>query len=223
MKGKGFWIIVAVILAGTVGLIINANRSAKPNTVADAEALGHVQADDHVRGKLDSNIVLIEYGDIECPACAQYNPLVEALYAEYSDRVAFVFRHSPLTNIHPRAIVAARAVEAAGRQNAFFEMANLMFSDRKSWNTADNPDLDPAPIFESYATSLGLDAEQFKRDSEASNTFDFIDSQSKAGTKAYGINSTPTFILNGKKIDNPQSYEEFRQLIETALTQTSAS
>jgi protein-disulfide isomerase len=220
MQSKGFWFIVAAIIAGAAGMIVLANRSSQPPVSTQAD-LAHVQPDDHVRGKADASVVLIEYGDLECPACGSYDPFVETLYSEYGDRVAFVFRHFPISSAHPRAVTAARAAEAAGKQGAFFEMVHLMYVQQRSWDSRNNPDLDPSAVFDSFAVGLGLDIDKFRADMSDDSTLDFINAQRDA-SRQFEVGSTPTFILNGKKLETPRSLEEFRRLLDEALTATAA-
>ncbi len=221
MSSKGFLAIIGVIIAVGLGVIIFAGQ--KDNTTpVDSQSLAKVQVDDHVTGKADSEVVFIEYGDMECPFCAQYDPLVVALEQEYGDRVAFVFRHFPIPTAHPRAIQAARAVEAAGRQNAFFEMLHFLYSEQSSWDTKSNPDIDAKAAFEAYATEMGLNIDQFRSDVADSSLLEFINSQSSQSS-AFSVESTPTFILNGKKLEKVASYQDFKDALDAALASAEAS
>ena len=123
-----------------------------------------------------------------------------------------MYRHFPLRNIHPNADLAARAAEAAGRQGKFWEMHDLIFEHQKEW--ADQKDA--RELFVQYAQSLNLDIEQFWVDVDSSEIKDKIDIDSKSGLN-FEVNATPTFFLNGEKLQNPRNYEEFKSLIQAAI------
>lgn len=160
-------------------------------------------------GDPKAKAVLVEYSDFQCPACASYYPLVKQLLDEYKDKVYFVYRIFPLTNIHPNSHISAQAAYAANKQNNFFEMEELLFTNQKDWSSAS----DPSGIFMDYARELKLDVKKFQTDMNSDEAKKYVnDSESKA--LAEGINSTPTFILNGVKIKNPGSYDDFKKLID---------
>ena len=173
-----------------------------------------VQPSNHVKGKTDSKVTLTEYGDFQCPACKSYYPIVKELSESYGDKVQFQFRHFPLVQIHPNAFVASRAAEAAGKQNKFFEMHDQLYENQDIWSTATNPN----SYFEGYASQLGLNLDQFKSDMTSEAVSDQINADLKAG-QALKANSTPTFAINGKKIEkNPQSIDEFKKLLDDELS-----
>src|SRR5690606_29740680 len=109
---------------------------------------------DHVRGPADAPVTLVEYGDFECPHCGRAEPAVRELLADFGD-VRYVWRHLPLTDVHPHAQLAAEATEAAGEQGAFWEMHDLLFAHQDALRAED---------LISYAGQLGLDVDQFERD-----------------------------------------------------------
>lgn len=221
MQNKGFWAIVAILIMGAIAVIVFANRAEAPQGGnADKDRLAKVQADDHVRGKADSSVVLIEYGDLECSSCAMYDPVAESLMASHGDKVAFVFRHFPITNKHPYAMIAARATEAAGKQGKFFELAHLMFQRQQQWAGAFSQN-DPTNTFVSYANELGLDEAKFKTDMADSTSLDLINRQRDEG-KAFDVSGTPTLILNGEKIE-VRSLEQIQGLLDQKLQETSQS
>ena len=171
------------------------------------------QASNHVVGPENAKVTLIEYGDFQCPACKSYFPIVSQLKQTYADKIKFQFRHYPLVQIHPNAFLGSRAAEAAGKQNKFFEMHDVLYENQDTWSSGANP----TPILESYATQLGLNLEQFKADLNSPAVADVINADAKAA-QALGATSTPTFVLNGKRIDkNPQSMDEFVKLIDDEL------
>lgn len=111
-----------------------AGKPVVPSTEGNATIPNVVTADDWVKGKKDSQVILVEYSDFQCPACAAYFPMIERVMDEYKDRVAFVYRHFPLTGIHPYAETMARASEAAGKQGKFWEMYQLIFKNQSVWS-----------------------------------------------------------------------------------------
>lgn len=167
----------------------------------------------HTYGKADSKVVLIEYGDFECPACAAYFPIVSKIKEDYKDRISFQFRHFPLVQIHANAMIASRAAEAAGKQGKFWEMHDLLYTNQDNWAKSQNA----STIFEDYATQLGLNVDQFKSDVAAQSTVDTINADVREGQKL-NIDSTPSFVLNGQKLENLQpSYEGLSKAIDEAL------
>ena len=173
---------------------------------------------DHIKGAATSSVVLIEYSDFECPACAAYFPLVGAVVEQYKDDIQFVYRHFPLTQIHPRAIPAAVASEAAGKQGKFFEMHDLLFENQQTWRREGVA----RDHFVSYAQELGLNMDQFLIDLEDEALTRRVQEDFAEG-RSLNVTGTPTFFLNGKKIVNPQSLNEFVSLIEEELNQIQAN
>jgi len=178
-----------------------------------------VQPTNHVKGSGSSDIVLAEYGDFQCPACGQYYPLVKQVYEKYKDQVKIQFRHFPLVQIHKNAFVSSRAAEAASNQDKFWEMHDLLYENQQTWSEANNPNT----IFDGYAKQLGLDVTRFQQDMASQATNDKINADIAEG-KNLGANSTPTFVINGKKLEeNPNNFEAFVQLIDDAIKAKQAS
>lgn len=208
LRRYGLWLgAVTAIGLGAWGVV---KIGSIPSAVLPAATLDAIATSDWRTGTPDASVLLIEYGDFQCPACGAYFPIVKKIISEYQDRIAFVYRHFPLPQ-HQWAAAAARASEAAGAQGKFWQMEELLYSRQQEW-TAD-PDADT--LFLKYANELGLDAGQYKRDTASSEIQRKIDSDMQGGIKA-GVSATPTFFLNGKKIQ-PRNYEEFKQAVEAAL------
>lgn len=181
-------------------------------SVSTSFEVGAVNLIDNVKGNASSSVVIIEYSDFQCPACRTYYSITRQLMAEFGGEVAFVYRHFPLTGIHANAELAARAAQAAGKQGKFWEMHDLLFEKQDEWSKMANIQ----PIFESYATLLGISVEQFKIDWASQEVKDFVRAQRNNAIKL-GLQGTPTFFVNGKQIQNPTSVEEFRSIIQKAL------
>ncbi|MFL6137062.1 MAG: Na+/H+ antiporter NhaA [Frankiaceae bacterium] len=144
---------------------------------------------DHVRGPTEgAPVTLVEYGDFECPYCGQAEPTVRELLADFGD-LRYVWRHLPLTDVHPRAQLAAEASEAAAEQGAFWEMHDLLL--------AHQDELEPKHLMR-YAGQLGLDVERFARELRAHETAERV-AADVDGADLSGVAGTPTFFVNGHR------------------------
>jgi len=143
-------------------------------------------------------ITFVEYGDFECPFCANYYPGVEKAVADLGDNVQFEYKEFPLTTIHPEAYRAAQAAEAARLQEKFSEYADLIFSKNRDSQAAQKPfDFLTDNALFSYAGQLGLNVTQFKIDIDSTKVKNKIDSDVSDGNDL-GLQGTPTFYINGK-------------------------
>ncbi|WP_323844488.1 DsbA family protein [Microbulbifer magnicolonia] len=165
-----------------------------------------VGARDHISGAPNAPLVLLEYGDFECPFCAEAHQVVQEIQQLLGPNLCFVFRHFPLATVHPHAQHAAEAAEAAGAQGAFWPMHDILFENNRALD-----DLDLLI----YADSLSLDMEQFS--SELSNHIhasrvreDFM------GGVRSGVNGTPTFFINGERYDGSFDPVSMLAALETA-------
>lgn len=201
--GIGILIIVAVGL----GIWRGWNRSSSP-----AQSLIEIGENEWIRGNRTASTTLMEYSDFQCPACGAYYPILKQLHQEFGNELRFVYRHFPLRQIHFNAELAARAAEAAGKQGKFWEMHDMIFENQKEWSERGSA----RNAFIQYAQSLGLDVERFKSDMDAKETKQKVSADYNGGV-GFGVNSTPTFFLNGEKLRNPGSYEEFKAVIQAGL------
>ena len=202
---------------GAIGLIIVILLGywmyATPASTESATSTNvEVSATDHVRGAKDGKVTLVEFGDFQCPACGIYEPIVRQVTADNKDTLKVVFRHFPLTQIHRNALLAAKATEAASLQGKFWEMHDTLYDKQEEWGEA----ISARDFFISYATTLKLDVNKFKIDIDNKAIEDKILAELKEGVNL-GIQGTPTFFINGKKVeDNPQSLADFDKLIKAA-------
>jgi protein-disulfide isomerase len=216
---KRFWIIIGVIAVIFVGILYFGGKD-KNATSGTTSA----QPTNHVKGKLDSKVTLVEYGDFECPVCGVYYPTVTQVLDKYQDKIKFQFRNLPLSQVHQHAFAAARVAEAASEQGKFWEMYQALFSNRDTWTQAS----DPTPYFKQYAAQIGLDSKKFEADVASSKTNDVVNADVAAFKKTGDPMATPTFYLNGKKIDlktvidqtGQPSAEKFSGLIDAVLKST---
>ncbi len=204
---KVVWLVIGIaVLVALFFLFSSGGPSIEPPL-----QLGVLHPLDHVKGSSSSTVVLMEYSDFQCPACRSYYPVLRQIMQEFGDRITFVYRHFPLTSIHMNAEFAARAAEAAGKQGKFWEMHDLLFEKQNEWATVANIE----EMFVSYAKLLELNEEQFKTDWKGSEVKNFVSAERVHALKS-GLQGTPSFILNGVQIENPNSLEEFRKvLLET--------
>jgi protein-disulfide isomerase len=202
-------VIGAVVLA-VAGMVWLANGGGQPKIYAPG--LNEITADDHVFGKADSKVTLLEFADFECPACGGEYPTVKKLEDEYGNRVRFVYRNFPIPG-HVNGIPAAYAAGAAGLQGKFFEMAGLLFTNQGTWSVMDSDAL--AKAIDGYAQSLGLDMNKFRVDFSSDAVKAKVDKDALSGTKA-GVDSTPTFFLNGV-LTQSRSYDELKGELDKAL------
>ncbi len=207
-------LIVAAIIGGAVVL-------GKKDEGAD----GGTQSS-HFYGKEDATVTLVEYGDFECPACGQYFPLVKQIKEEFKDDIRFEFRHFPIVSAHPTATAAHRAAEAAGKQGKFWEMHDQLYERQMEWRSTSSS-INPNAIktFETYAQELGLNVEQFKTDYSAGSTLGTISADTARGNTD-GVTGTPSFYINGKKIEENSTFdsiEEMRKAINDSLGRDTSS
>ncbi|WP_232835993.1 DsbA family protein [Actinocorallia populi] len=180
--------------------------------VAAGESL-HVRSDSHrLSTAADGKVTLVEFLDFECEACRAYFPAVEELREEYDGKVTFVARYFPLPG-HFNAERAARAVEASAQQGKFEAMYKKMYETQMSWGEQRVP---ADEVFRGFAQGLGLDMAAWEKAYNAPETLERIKKDIADG-RALGVQGTPSFFLNGEKIQ-PRSVEEFRKAIDAALT-----
>ena len=142
---------------------------------------------DHVRGPDDTPLI-VEYGDYECPYSRQAYRSIEHVEAELAGGIRFAFRHFPLTEIHPHALAASRAAEAAANQGRFWEMHELLFHRQKALEDED---------LLRYASELGLDVGQFDRDRQSEAVLERIERDFRSGLESGEVRGTPTLFIDG--------------------------
>ncbi len=197
----------AVIL---VGIFIWNLATAPLDPARDPKNILQIREDDWVKGHRDAPVQLIEYLDFECESCRAYHPLVKQLKQEMWGDIVLITRYFPLPG-HKNSMNAALAVEAAGKQWKYWEMGDLLFESQSQWSHGQS---DPV-LFVRYAQQLGLDMQKFEKDRNDSATRARVEKNKNEGP-SIGVSGTPTFFLNGEKIQNPKSIEDFKILIQAA-------
>jgi protein-disulfide isomerase len=204
---------VAAILA-IVAVVVIGSGSKAASQASLAQSAEVVREDSHrLSAAPDEKAVLVEFVDFECESCLAAYPFVEELRTDYAENLTIVTRYFPLPG-HQNAMNAAVAVEAAAQQGRFEDMYHRMFETQTSWGMTGEPHAD---TFRGFATEMGLDMAAFD-DAVADPATAARVEQDKNDGAGLGVAGTPTFFLDGQKID-PSTLEEFRQLIETAISQ----
>ena len=206
------WAITIILLGGAIWGMYQLAASSRIDVTGD---INPVVDSDWQAGNKNANAVLMEYGDFQCPACAAYYPIVRELIDKNGSEFLFVSRNFPLPQ-HANAKSSAYAAGASGKQGKFWEMHNMLYENQNAWSAVANPE----NLYIGYAQSIGLNIDQFKIDIKSAEVKDKVEADKNSGIKA-GVQATPTFLLNGKRIQ-PKSYEEFvtaiRQINESTPT-----
>jgi protein-disulfide isomerase len=172
-------------------------------TVASTLLTLPVTGRDHVRGSASAAVTLVEYGDYACPRCNQARSAVKRLQAALADRLRYAFRNFPMPNLHPTHR-AAEAAEAAGAQNKFWEMHELLYDHQ---GTLSDKHL------KVYGTQVGLDMERFNRDMML-QTFALRVHEDVLSASQSGVSSTPSFFINDIRYPGPCDFKSLLSHIE---------
>ena len=222
------WIIFTVVCIAILGGLVVLSQKDKINTdninqkkIQSASA-SNGQIADHVLGKKDSKVTLIEYGDFECPYCGQAFPQVQSVTSEYESKITFIFRNYPLSTMHPNAKAAAAAAESAGLQDKYWEMHDKLYKAQNDWSSAS---IDKRTgFFVNYAKEVGVaNIDKFKSDMASSAINKKITFDLALGNKAK-VSGTPAFFLNGNAVSDKVSSSiiagdgsELKKAIDKAL------
>ena len=181
----------------TLGGGIMLYRAKRPQTTtipkAMADSKEHAE-EVHVRGAANAAVTLEEYGDFQCPPCGRLAGPLEQIEHDYGSRLRVIFRNFPFT-IHEHAHEAAYAAEAAGLQGHFWEMHDLLYREQATWANTN----DVQPIFESYAGTIGLNLERFKKGRGGEQVKAKVESDRKRGEQL-GVRNTPTIFINNESV-----------------------
>jgi protein-disulfide isomerase len=161
---------------------------------------------DHIQGRSDAAVTLVQYGDYECPYCGEAYPIVKEIQARMGERLRFVFRNFPITTSHPHAEEAAEAAEAASTQGRFWQMHDLLYENQRRLRDED---------LRIYAEQLGLDVELFDKEMSEHVHAGRIHEDFMSGVRS-GVNGTPTFYINGVRHDDSYAAEVLLDALERA-------
>jgi protein-disulfide isomerase len=154
---------------------------------------------DHIRGSANARLILVEYGDYECPHCGAAHLVIKEILARLGNDLQYVFRHFPLTTVHPHAQPAAEAAEAAAAQGKFWAMHDVLFSNQERL---------AGPYLPGYAKTLGLDVQRFEMELATDAYAPKVREDFVSGVRS-GVNGTPTFFINGLRYDGAWDLPSF--------------
>jgi len=210
---------IALTTLGSGTLLYRAKRQQLKNIPESESVLAKTNTNSaHIRGNPDAPVTLEEFGDFQCPPCGKFSEFVEELLKEYNSRLRLVFRNFPLSG-HEHAREAALAAEAAGLQGKFWEMHDTLYREQETWTKAPNV----RELFESYAGTIGLNVDQFKKDVDGDKARERVDSD-RALADFLGVKATPTLFINNRPVDpKDKNPEGVRAAINAALNEKSQS
>jgi protein-disulfide isomerase len=172
-----------------------------------------VSEQDHMQGKASAPVILVEYGDFQCPQCGAVYPIVKQIEKVYKDQLSLVFRHFPLAEAHPFAQAAAVASEAAANQGKFWQMHDLMYENQAGLSLE---------MLLQLAESLTLDMKAFQKDFKDPELFEKVEANFESGILS-GVNGTPSFYINGNKHYGLYDYFYLTRAIDHAISEKSFS
>ena len=166
-----------------------------------------IDKDDHIRGGKNAKVTLVEFSDFQCPFCSQHAPTIDRLLADYGDKIRLVYKHFPLSNIHPNAQKAGEAAECANEQGKFWEMHDKLFENQQALTNED---------LKRYATTIGLNAGKFNDCLDSGKMASKVSDDYQEGLKK-GVQGTPATFVDGVLVSGAQPYENFKAAIDAAL------
>ena len=169
-------------------------------------------------GREDAPVVIYEFADFQCPACGQYAALITPLIKERlvePGTVRYVHYDFPLVNAHPNAFLAARAARCADEQGGFWPFSDVVYARQPSWSGEGNP----TDLFVEYAETVGLNASEFEQCLRSDRYAEEVTRSLRLG-ESLGVQGTPTFFINGKRLPTPPTFQELERLVaeETGAT-----
>ena len=181
----------------------------------ESENITPISQSDWIRGNQNAPVRIIVYSDFQCPACKYYASFMDRIVSDEGTNVALVYRNFPLYQNHPYTLAASFAAEAAGKQGKFWDMHAMLFTKQDEWLQSKSID-EAQGFFRSYAKTLKLDVNQFSQDMASRDIMDKVFAQYQMGIHDH-VQWTPTIFINSTRIQNPQSYDAFKALVDQAL------
>ena len=166
-----------------------------------------VNSKDHLQGSRKAALEMVEYGDYQCNHCGHAYPIIKAVQQKMGDDLKFVFRNFPLSEVHPDAVNAAVAAEAAALQDKFWEMHDIIYENQERLEMED---------LLLYAKKIGLDLERFKDDIKKNTLSAKVEEDFEGGVRS-GVNGTPSFFINEKKYEGAWEEDELLQYLKSRL------
>lgn len=200
---KKTWIIFAAVCVAVIGGLIAISRQAKID-VSNIDSTQPIAAEsrngnvaDHLLGNKASKVLLVEYGDYQCPGCGSAYPVIKEVTEKYKDKIGFIFRNFPLTTIHPNALAAASSAEFAAQKGKFWEMHDALYKNQNAWSGLSGTDR--TNYFMGLATTIGLSGDELRDNLNSSDIQKKIAFDQALGTKM-GVSSTPAFFIGNKNV-----------------------
>lgn len=178
------------------------------NSVADKALL--IREDSKIKGPANAKVVLVEFTDFECEACAAAHPILQKILKEYDGKIQFVFRNFPN---HYNSMLAAKSAEAAAQEGKFWQMHDKLLENQLEWGEKQVP---VTEAFIKYAKEIGINVPTFT-DLISGKTFEEKILRDKKDGTSLGVRATPTFFLNGKKLEGIPPYEDLKKMIDKEL------
>ncbi|MCA9376551.1 thioredoxin domain-containing protein [Candidatus Dojkabacteria bacterium] len=214
---KPVLIVVGLSVVGLLFVVLLGSSGGSKQKVDDGILQTAVSVGDKARGKLDSKVVVTEFADFQCPACKTFSPVLQQLFDEYGDRVAFQYRHFPLLSIHPNANEAARAAQVAATEGKFWEMHDLLYERQSDWSKVSGSDA--GEIFADYAEELDINRDSFVEAYNSEEIIGIVNSELDQANELR-LEGTPTVFVNQKQ-SRSLSYQDIKDLIELELSAVS--
>lgn len=219
MSGKSWAIFIAIVAAIIGGMVYTSSQNKLNVDDIDNDAANKlISADErtggiaeHTIGNKDADIVVVEYADFQCPGCSTAAPIAKDAIEKYEDDVLLIFRHFPISSIHPNARSASAATLAADAQGKFWEMHDLIFENQDAWSNAQLQERNE--FFNNYAKQLDLDIDKFNEDMSSKEVEKKINFD-VAIARAKDVTGTPAFFLNGEPINHSEIESKIKEAIE---------
>jgi len=205
-------IIVAVAVAAGAAVFLTRRGEEPASQVPRTLSQEFEPGGGHFRGPESARVTLVEFGDYQCPSCAYYHPIVAELLRRYPKDLRLEFHHFPLIQIHPYAMAAALAAEAAGEQGRYWEMHDLLFEQQQTWSQSRNAEQE----FLSFAAHIGLNSNSFMQSMRAPALQQRV-LEDVVRARDAKVNEVPTFFIKGRRIPTPQTVDAFSAIIAEEL------
>lgn len=211
----GIGLITLIIVIGAAFLLSGPSTPSTPSQgkVSDTALLLGPQKERNEIGSASAKVTITEFGDFQCPACGAAHPVVKQVLNEYKDKVYFVFRNFPLP-MHANAPLAAQAAYAAGQQGKYWEMYDKLYESQDQWGEKSGSQA--KELIMRYAKDMGLDMTKFTESIDKNAGNNKIQKDQNDGYQL-GVDSTPTFYINGTKFAAVMSYDQFKKEIDDRL------
>jgi protein-disulfide isomerase len=209
-------LIVIILAVGVAaGAAVYLSRGTDSSTDSKTPLRADIKGGGHIRGPLEggeAQLTLVEFGDYQCPSCGAYHPFVKEILNRYPKQLRLEFHHYPLISLHPNAMAAAMAAEAAGEQGHFWEMHDALFEYQAQWSNSPNAEA----VFIALANRIGLNANAFMQAMRSPALQQRILKDVERAQEAK-VEAVPTFFINGEQQHIKLTMEDFVQTIDAHL------